>query len=43
MSDAIAHSVMTFAMTSAAVNGTARGKAGQARLEMAFRGDRALR
>jgi Zn-dependent M28 family amino/carboxypeptidase len=43
MSDAIAHSVLTFAMTEAAVNGTARGKAAKAGIEMAFKGDRALR
>jgi Zn-dependent M28 family amino/carboxypeptidase len=43
MSDAIAHSVLTFAETSAAVNGTSKGKAGQAQLTMNFKGDLALR
>ncbi len=42
MSDAVAHSVLTFAMTSAAVSGTSRGNA-TGGVDLAFRGDRALR
>lgn len=39
MSDALAHSVLTFAMTTSAVNGTDKGKGlGQIRDEMAYRG-----
>ena len=41
MADAVAHSVLTFAMTSAAVNGTSHGNA--TGVDVAFRGDRALR
>jgi hypothetical protein len=43
MSDAAAHAVLTFGMSSAAVNGTAKGKAVANGLQLDFKGDRALR
>ena len=42
MSDAAAHAVLTFGMTSAAVNGTAKGKA-VANGQLEFKGNFALR
>lgn len=42
MSDAIAHSTLTFAETTSAVNGTAKGKA-KGQIEWQFKGNRALR
>ena len=40
MSDAVAHSVLTFAMTESAVNGTAKGK-GKGTVDMEFKGSAA--
>ncbi len=42
MSDAIAHSTLTFAMTTSAVNGTAKGGSGGTP-DLALKGDRALK
>ena len=42
MSDAVAHSTLTFAETESAVNGTGKGKA-KGTLQLEFKGDRALR
>ncbi|PPI83161.1 aminopeptidase [Marinobacter maroccanus] len=44
MSDAVAHSVMTFAMTTSAVNGTDKGKGlGKNKGDMEYRGSRAVK
>lgn len=42
MSDAVAHSTLTFAETESAVNGTGKGKA-KGKLQLEFKGDKALR
>ncbi|HET6654015.1 MAG TPA: M20/M25/M40 family metallo-hydrolase [Nocardioides sp.] len=42
MSDAVAHSTLTFAETTSAVNGTAKGK-GSGRVDWSYKGDSALR
>ena len=42
MSDAIAHAVLTFAETTSAVNGTAKG-GGSAKPQLEFKGDNAVR
>ena len=42
MSDAIAHSTLTFAMTTSAVNGTAKG-GGNSSIDMAMKGNLAIK
>ena len=43
MADAVAHSTLTFAQTTSAVNGTAKGNGGGSSIDPAFRGHQALR
>jgi Zn-dependent M28 family amino/carboxypeptidase len=43
MADAIAHSTLAFAMTTSAVNGTAKGSGGKAVSDFAFKGSHTLR
>ena len=42
MADAVAHSTLTFAETTSAVNGTGKGKAA-GQIDWQFKGNRALR